>query len=668
MKLEERSTILLNYNNLEYVEVWDEYGEPMYDELTGDIILDTYGRSFGGLYNYSENRWVGPRLARITSHPQGYFLDTVYQKPGDYYATSPSYLTGFSDKQFNEILPIKFTNCKAIDDVLLVENGSNVGVFDFSGNEILPTSKDLWGLKYVDGFFFRPELEQLDEWGDVLYDEEGNPSMIPQILKDKEGTDLEGVPMGSELLNGGMLRVGSSYGEVGFFNLKTNSYAVEKVLTVKNYRLPGQRYWVLMENKKWQLHQLTTNWKPVNAKQYDEVVDVDVTDRFFVEKGEKTGVVNAMGKEILPARYILGEQLYDDYNRPRYKLHLNNKVGVYDLVKNEVIIPIEYNEILWFEDAAVVKKDGKSGVLGFNPPGDKAVTWMFKPQFDGDLEFAEKFYYLREKGNTGVLGLTGDLLVPTNFKAVRPIDEYYYSLYEKNIQDREYNYFLVSEKSTEGEKQGVYKAQEGLVIQTEYDRLGPTTDPLLIYLNIKTTEADYVGGFKWGLFDLATQNVRVPVEYQLIKPMGGASNQYWAKKEGMYGILDLDGNTLLEPTYDEVSNSKMWYRNKGYWKVYKGDKVGVFSESTNELVIPCEYEEVIWKSNFHHLVLKRNDQFAIVEKKGFTQKGGFNYSSIEVMENRRNDLFVLVAEHDMSLLPDQVEAQIVFNGFKKSVN
>ncbi len=235
----------------------------------------------------------------------------------------------------------------------------------------------------------------------------------------------------------------------------------------------------------------------------------------------------------------------------------------------EVIVPPTYTEIMPFKNNyAIVQKGTKWGLIGKN---NKSITAF---EFDGfeqtyDINFTESYkplpnFYSTEyidllkatkKDLVGLINTkTGKMVLPFEFQSLNHV--------ENNI--------FIAEKAG---KYGIINLDNKELLPCQYD------DISTIKLGYKVKKGNLVG-----LLDSNFKQI-LPTEFEDIKD-GYKDNVYILKNNKM-GIANNKGEILLQPEYEEITNS-----NK-HIQVKKEGKKGLL---THELTvfIPCEYDNITY--------------------------------------------------------------------------
>lgn len=192
--------------------------------------------------------------------------------------------------------------------------------------------------------------------------------------------------------------------------------------------------------------------------EYDEITDR--TFDFLVKKQEKTGVIDETGKVIVPCAYDeikthfvnkrkifivrssnlygcfdaeSGKELlaceYTDIDLEQGILKTYELEGRVDLTNWNIILPVNYQEIVYFDKKYKVKYHDKYGILDIT--GKEIIPCVYDRI---EKSSTEKYYYVSLNNKMGVISNTGKEIVPCLYAEITIFDD------ERNlIEVYEYN-------------------------------------------------------------------------------------------------------------------------------------------------------------------------------------------------------------------------------------
>jgi hypothetical protein len=110
------------------------------------------------------------------------------------------------------------------------------------------------------------------------------------------------------------------------------------------------------------------------------------------------------------------------------------------------------------------------------------------------------------------------------------------------------------------------------------------------------------------LIDSSTYRVITNTVYQAVSP-ADVNGVFRVKKNNLWGMIDLMGTILLEPTYAEIRKSTDGF----YPAMNKDEKIG-FIDKRGKLLIPFEYDDVKNFRNGHCVVTKGKEKWGLINK------------------------------------------------------
>ena len=312
----------------------------------------------------------------------------------------------------------------------------------------------------------------------------------------------------------------------------------------------------------------------------------------------------------------------------------NGKWGYRDEETNEILIPVEYDEIQscnsWDYDYFIVKIDTKYGVI--NEKGETIAPVVFD-------EIVENFkgHYLEVTfhGKKGVVTLLGNMLVPFDYDDVYVFGD---------------NTFGVKKEG----KWQIVDRKNKLKSPYFYDDIGDFYDSLFIalmqdgkwkflYQNGEEVFPLYVDEFawecpllqikindKWGVLKVLNSQTEevLPVEYDSIETECLELHQ--CGTSGAIGVVDQVGKVIVPPVYDYVDKGgyeftqKIIAKKEGaddsayglnrYIDVEKNHKWGFFDISGNEKV-PAMYDELGQVYDFEDIIpVRLNEKWGYINR------------------------------------------------------
>jgi hypothetical protein len=272
----------------------------------------------------------------------------------------------------------------------------------------------------------------------------------------------------------------------------------------------------------------------------------------LLKKGGLAGLADARGKIIVPVAY----QQIGDFAEGYAPVTKDGKAG-YLHISARTGIPFTYEESYPFLNGlAVVKNGGKYGVI------NRKNKFVLPAEYDQiERNYANKYFVAVKQGKSTLLDSSAAKVTSDTFEKVFAGDTavairvskdgklHYFSLPEKHLLAGDYDHaeplkngFAVAAKQG---KKGLITASGKEVIPFLYDSV--TYDAI----GLKNTFIVGRDG-KLGVVDDQHQ-IALPVEFELIANTG--MQMYKVKQNGRFGIIRSNGQWVVEPRYETMSNS-----------------------------------------------------------------------------------------------------------------
>lgn len=367
-------------------------------------------------------------------------------------------------------------------------------------------------------------------------------------------------------------------------------------------------------------------YRVVSLPQYDLM--------FFMDDSLKYGVVNLEGERVL-------EALYDKIeinNEGTIIVTLNNKLGVFDKNGN-VVLDIVYDYIYQVEDALIVSKEGKSGLV--NLEGKELVPINYEEvqiahsiregerqifevvNFEGKIGFFDSkgkqltdfLYDKNSPGRGGLIPVLKDSkwgYIDVEGKTVIPFQFDYASSFRDGSAEVEINNerkfinkkgeFIEEEKESyeiDGEKYTIIKEDN------KYKVIGESGDVLIDnnYTSMSLYD-DSIIAINEDMFLILDLKGNILAQYKALIPIGLdffiASN---TKGEMNGSLIDVKGNILSDDTYVEARGYEEFKRvvvknSDGKYAILneKGEKLLDIEDSASNVTI---FEEDLIRVEFN---------------------------------------------------------------------
>ena len=440
-------------------------------------------------------------------------------------------------------------------------------------------------------------------------------------------------------------------------------FIIRNVLKERKEITKDYEYFALYSQNKWGV--INQDGVEVIQPSYQEMIVIpDKTKDVFIctynvneEKGTyKTKAVNSKNEEILTG-YDQIEALDNMdknsnvwYEESVLKVEKNGKFGLIDLLGKE-LLPVEYDEITvlnGIENSIIIKKDNKIGLV--NDTGSDIIECNYKEIKNLGDTYKDGYITVDENGKYGVISATKRQILENKYEEIKQIalKEYYVvsedgktklinSKGETIIEDgfdeiksattngiifTKNN--LYGERNTSGEitleaqYQDLKEANDGIYIAKQNDKYGIIDNMGNIqipyeYQGITYNEkaklffaedADYNTSIIDNQYNIKTTGIlsdvntdeeyirmRINDEYKYYNLNGEEISNiqalknntiFLSKKDGKYGYVDKKGNSVTEFIYDDATEQNKF----GYAAVKKDGLWGSIDKDGKEIIEP----------------------------------------------------------------------------------
>jgi len=332
----------------------------------------------------------------------------------------------------------------------------------------------------------------------------------------------------------------------------------------------------------------------------------------LVYQNDLAGFINKRGEWIVPCVY---EDAYS-YSGSRAVVESTNGFGVISYLGDTILDPV-YGDLGVFSGGMIYASvDDKYGY--FDKDGALSVSFKYDLAFD----FKGNYAIVKKDQYYGMIDQTGELVLPTEFSKILltndslavveqeekyglfhlngdtliPLSKDYIGLFHDQlalvIEGENYgyinssgdtvislNYDVTSETINyadfkEGHAKYQYKGKFGLI-----DSIGERVYPA-IFEDVGTFSYPYTAVKKRGKWGYADTEVNLKIKYQYDFAWPFKDSLAIVEVSGKQGVIDVNGNYIVEPLADEVSV----YSNLNSCKVLKEGKVGIVSSNGDTLI------------------------------------------------------------------------------------
>ncbi len=276
-----------------------------------------------------------------------------------------------------------------------------------------------------------------------------------------------------------------------------------------------------------------------------------------VENNYGWGLVDQTGKEVISPKY---DRIKSTDNKNLFCIEVGRKYGVVNTKGKEILSP-RYDWIEIYDGYIVMRDEQKSGLV------DSTGKEIVPPYYETILRYSEGFMGVQLHDKYGFIDRTGREIIPPHYDAVSKFSEGYASVQSNG-------------------KYGFVDTTGKEVVPLRYDKVRDfTSGYALVMLNSK-----------YGFIDHSGREV-IPPYYDDIE---GFSEGFSAVMlDNKWGFIDSTGREVIPPCYDDVG-----YFFQGYAIVQMGNKYG-FIDRTGKELIPPRYDCISRIVNGYVRVMKK---------------------------------------------------------------
>ena len=337
-----------------------------------------------------------------------------------------------------------------------------------------------------------------------------------------------------------------------------------------------------------------------NNKNYTlETISENDYKYFLVYTGGKYGVLDNKGNLVV-------ENKYDNIVIPNPKkavfiasegddktVTLNDK-GEKIFTEYSKVEPIEIEGTatnLPYEKSVLrYEKDGKYGIIDFS---GKAIT---KPIYEevSSVKYKEGEILVKKNGKYGVINNKGIELIKANYEQIEADKYYSEGSYRKSG-------YIVRNRTEDGYIYGYIDSNWKLLLDTEYTSISRILD-------IKSNDV-YLIASKNGRYGvIKNKDEKIGIEYQSIE-YNRDTDLYIVERSGQYGVLDIDGNTILDVKYKNIKFNGIYILAKTYTEDLHFNKKG--EEVQNDYTAITEVP-----NTDYYVTVNNNNLYGIINENG----------------------------------------------------
>ncbi len=355
----------------------------------------------------------------------------------------------------------------------------------------------------------------------------------------------------------------------------------------------------VMQNGKYGLIDL--NGKKLLDCEYDEISAMNgIENSLLIKKDGYVGLVNNSGTILIDVKYSNIKNLGTTYKEGYITTDENGKCGIVSTTKIQ-ILENKYNEIkqVYLGDKYYVVEDGEGKII------NQAGETLIDKGFDDIKSSTKRGIIFTQKDLYGEMTTSGDILIEAKYQDLKEAKEGIY------IAKKDEKYGIIDENEEEkipfeytgiiyNEKANLFLAEDEnyktTIINEKYEK---KLNGVLVELNVNDkylrmrVDSDYKY-YNLNLEEITSQEA-LPNNTLFLKKENGKygyvdkkgnvvvdyiyddateQNSYGfvsVKKDGLWGSINKNGKTVIEPKYNLENNLKIDFIGK--W--YLGEEIGV---------------------------------------------------------------------------------------------
>ncbi|BBE16547.1 hypothetical protein AQPE_0687 [Aquipluma nitroreducens] len=347
---------------------------------------------------------------------------------------------------------------------------------------------------------------------------------------------------------------------------------------------------------------------------------IDEEGMIFAQLEEKCGYIDIKQNILIPFEYddlsVFSEDL-----APAKK---NGKYGFIDR-KGEVIIPFQYDEERYFYKSGL-SEASKAGKWGFiNKKGEQVVPIQYSQVDCHKME--TEFIFAFDKNKWAIFNNKGKQLTDFIYDEIYGTSNNFDYFNEKYL----FNGLLLVRK---GDQYRYLNRNLQIVADFGYFT---KAEPITEYGFAIVKKENY-----YGIID-SMGKIVIPCEYSLIEhprgPYQGFYDEFYAKKDGRYGILNEKSEFISDISYDSFERDYCRLKDsiQAVFIAKKGNRFGVINK-VGKVTLPVEFEEINLFEGNSFTIAKRGGLYGLINSNGDI-KLPFEYKNI--ISNKDWDYIIL---------------------------
>jgi hypothetical protein len=331
-------------------------------------------------------------------------------------------------------------------------------------------------------------------------------------------------------------------------------------------------------------------------------------DKLFpVSNNGKYGFINRQGELVILPKY---DYVYNFYQGLGYVSIRDNQAREKQGYKRDTYGVYDGN---FHKDSSAYDKWGVIDTKG---------NWIIKPEFNFIKEFSDGLAFALKEGKGGFIDKTGNFVIPPKYDNPG-MGEYCQGYFSNGFSEvnRDGKYFIIDKTGKEFFQYMYSWSMEGAsdfsppsINRFKMERTD-FSDLSKVMFNDVSPPIDGIfivnyGGW-YGLADQTGKLIFKPELNNLFPNfLFGKNNYISVGKDGKQAIMDLKGNYLLPPVYDQIESS-----DEKFFKVSLNGKYGLLDKNFREILPPAFYQLGKF-SNGLLTAFKENEKGGLIELSG----------------------------------------------------
>lgn len=337
-----------------------------------------------------------------------------------------------------------------------------------------------------------------------------------------------------------------------------------------------------------------------------KVEEISEYNYFTLEQNQKYGVIDKNGNIVIEANYEAVQipnpskpifvciKGYDENTKEYETVVYNDKNEI--LLSNykniqAISIYTNVNSTPYEKSVLTYKENGKYGLINLE---GKQIT---KPIYDeiSSINYKEGTFLVKQNELEGIINMKGKVIIKCEYESVT--SDNYYSENGNNKQAG----FIVSKKTEDGYRYGYANYRGAIILNPVYTQLERVTE-------IINENGIYFIAFKNGQAGLLKNNKEIlNYEYEDIQ-YNVLGNIFITKRNGKYGVVNQEGNTVLYPEYDNIYTGGM------YINALKNKELFIFDLNGNKIETDVVSKTITENSNYY-IIIDKNNKYKVVDSK-----------------------------------------------------